>query len=175
MPALEKEMATRSSVLAWKIPGTGEPGGLPSLGSHSRTRLMQLSRSSNRVRKSLFKARVSMSRFHQLLSYFCFASPVQHDELDLTKAENSGRGYKKNVLSCLAPNPTTALQFTLESFYGEEKQKSNPFVSLNDRVSNSTGRPGVLQFTGSQRIRQDLVIEQEILYLSCFSSSNFRS
>ena len=32
--ALEKEMAARSSVLAWRIPGTGEPGGLPSLGSH---------------------------------------------------------------------------------------------------------------------------------------------
>ena len=32
--ALEKEMATHSSVLAWKIPGTGEPGGLPSMGSH---------------------------------------------------------------------------------------------------------------------------------------------
>ena len=32
--ALEKEMATPSSVLAWRIPGTGEPGGLPSLGSH---------------------------------------------------------------------------------------------------------------------------------------------
>ena len=32
--ALEKEMATHSSVLAWGIPGTGEPGGLPSLGSH---------------------------------------------------------------------------------------------------------------------------------------------
>ena len=32
--ALEKEMAAHSSVLAWKIPGTGEPGGLPSLGSH---------------------------------------------------------------------------------------------------------------------------------------------
>ena len=31
---LEKEMATHSSVLAWKIPGTGEPGGLPSIGSH---------------------------------------------------------------------------------------------------------------------------------------------
>ena len=31
---LEKEMATHSSVLAWKIPGTGEPGRLPSLGSH---------------------------------------------------------------------------------------------------------------------------------------------
>ena len=32
--ALEKEMATHSSVLAWRIPGTGEPGGLPSMGWH---------------------------------------------------------------------------------------------------------------------------------------------
>ena len=33
-PALEKEMATHSSVLAWRIPGMGEPGGLLSMGSH---------------------------------------------------------------------------------------------------------------------------------------------
>ena len=32
--ALEKEMATHSSVLAWRIPGTGEPGGLSSMGLH---------------------------------------------------------------------------------------------------------------------------------------------
>ena len=32
--AFEKEMATHSSVLAWRIPGTGEPGGLPSMESH---------------------------------------------------------------------------------------------------------------------------------------------
>ena len=32
--ALEKEMATHSSVLAWRIPGMGEPGGLPSMASH---------------------------------------------------------------------------------------------------------------------------------------------
>ena len=32
--ALEEEMATHSSVLALRIPGTGEPGGLPSMGSH---------------------------------------------------------------------------------------------------------------------------------------------
>ena len=32
--ALEKEMASHSSILAWRIPGTGEPGGLPSMGSH---------------------------------------------------------------------------------------------------------------------------------------------
>ena len=44
--ALEKEMATHSSILAWRIPGTGEPGGLPAMRSHSRTRLKQLSSSS---------------------------------------------------------------------------------------------------------------------------------
>ena len=47
--ALEKEMATHSSVLAWRIPGTGEPGGLPSVGSHSQTRLKRLSSSSMHV------------------------------------------------------------------------------------------------------------------------------
>ena len=46
--ALEKEMATHSSVLAWRIPGTGEPGGLPVSGVlQSRTRLMRLSSSSS--------------------------------------------------------------------------------------------------------------------------------
>ena len=42
--ALEKEMATHSSVLAWRIPGTGEPAGLPSMGSprvgHERSDLV---------------------------------------------------------------------------------------------------------------------------------------
>ena len=45
--ALEKEMATYSNVLAWRIPGTAEAGGLPSLGSQSRTRLKRLSSSSS--------------------------------------------------------------------------------------------------------------------------------
>ena len=43
--ALEKEMATHSSVLAWRIPGTGEPGGLLSMGSHRVGRLKRLSSS----------------------------------------------------------------------------------------------------------------------------------
>ena len=34
MLGLEKEMATHSSVFAWRIPGMGQPGGLPSMGSH---------------------------------------------------------------------------------------------------------------------------------------------
>ena len=47
--ALEKEMAAQSSVLVWGIPGTGEPGGLPSTGSQSQTRLKRLSSSSSKV------------------------------------------------------------------------------------------------------------------------------
>ena len=43
--ALKKEMTTHSSVLAWRIPGTGEPGGLLSMESQSRTRLKRLSSS----------------------------------------------------------------------------------------------------------------------------------
>ena len=45
--ALEKEVATHCSVRAWRIPGTGEPGGLPSMGLHSRTWLKWLSSSSS--------------------------------------------------------------------------------------------------------------------------------
>ena len=37
---LEKDTATHSSILAWRIPGTEEPGGLQSMGSQSQTRLM---------------------------------------------------------------------------------------------------------------------------------------
>ena len=44
-------MATHSSVLAWRIPGTEKPGGLQSMGSHSRTRLKRLSSSSSRAIK----------------------------------------------------------------------------------------------------------------------------
>ena len=45
--ALEKEMATHSSVLVWRIPGMAEPGGLLSVGSQSQTRLKRLSSSSS--------------------------------------------------------------------------------------------------------------------------------
>ena len=44
---LEEGMATHSSILAWRIPGTEEPGGLPSMGSQSRTQLTRLSSSSS--------------------------------------------------------------------------------------------------------------------------------
>ena len=54
--ALEKEMATRSSVLAWRISGMGEPGGLPSIGSH-------------RVRHDLSDLAAAAEKFHCLRTW----------------------------------------------------------------------------------------------------------
>ena len=59
-------MATHSSVFAWRILGTGEPGGLPSIGSHSRTQLKWLSSSS---RIYLFKVFYYSYLLPALLSY----------------------------------------------------------------------------------------------------------
>ena len=72
--ALEKEMATQSSVLAWRIPGTCEPGGLPSMGSHSRTRLKRLSSSSRyRIRK---KRGEKPAAHLQIATQRCLQGPV---------------------------------------------------------------------------------------------------
>ena len=56
--ALEKEMATHSSVLAWRIPGMVEPGGLLSMGSHSWTRLKRPSSSSSSPVHGILQARI---------------------------------------------------------------------------------------------------------------------
>ena len=66
-PALEKEMATHSNVLAWRIPGTAEPGGLPSLQLQSRTQLKRLSSSSSSRAPSFRDETVSKNQA-QLLS-----------------------------------------------------------------------------------------------------------
>ena len=57
-------MATHSSVLAWRIPGTGEPGGLPSMGSHSRTQLKRLSSSSIYVVLGILRLSIFILREH---------------------------------------------------------------------------------------------------------------
>ena len=71
--ALEKKMATHSNVLAWRIPGTEEPGGLPSMGSQSRTRLKRLSSSSSDIftsNDSIFGSRAGSCRFIYLFYPF---------------------------------------------------------------------------------------------------------
>ena len=60
--ALEEEMATHSSVLAWRTPGMAEPGGLPPMGSHSRTRLKWLSSSS--LNGWALKARIKLLKYY---------------------------------------------------------------------------------------------------------------
>ena len=60
-------MATHSSVLAWRTPGTGEPGGLPSLGSHRvERRLKQLSSSSSSLRQTRVSGDVEEKQLTQI-------------------------------------------------------------------------------------------------------------
>ena len=58
-------MAAHSSVLAWRTPGTGEPGGLPSMGSHSRTQLKRLS-SSNSSSTGLYRLHKTDKGFNRV-------------------------------------------------------------------------------------------------------------
>ena len=61
-------MATHSSALAWRIPGTVEPGGLPSMGSHRvRTRLTRLSSSSSSMEASDSELCLTARVLHYLL------------------------------------------------------------------------------------------------------------
>ena len=63
-------MATHSSVLAWRIPGTGEPGVLPSMGSQSRTRLKQLSSSSSSSFYGVAQSQTQLKRLSSSSSFF---------------------------------------------------------------------------------------------------------
>ena len=86
--ALEKEMATHSSVLACRIPGMGEPGGLWSMGSQSRTRLKGLSSS------SLFYLQMEMmfpNQFSELISDpYHFKNWENFHQMQLWKKESYG-------------------------------------------------------------------------------------
>ena len=62
-------MATHSSVLARRIPGTGEPGGLLFMGSHSWTRLKQLSSSSSSSSNSSTSSWLRRSESHLYLKF----------------------------------------------------------------------------------------------------------
>ena len=67
--ALEKKMAAHSSFLAWRIPGTGEPGGLPSMGLQSQTQLKRLSSSSSSETyenfKNIYETKILSCLFHR--------------------------------------------------------------------------------------------------------------
>ena len=72
-------MATHSSVLAWRIPGTVEPGGLPSMGSQSQTRLKRLSSSSSTLLLGLKAAKMMQLTFLSLDLRECLG-PASSDD-----------------------------------------------------------------------------------------------
>ena len=91
--ALEKEMATHSSVLAWRIAGTGEPGGLPSMGSQSWTRLKRLS-SKSVIPKFTVQAVGQAQLTHRILNKI---NPSTHTHTCTTK--NKERKNSNYIIS----------------------------------------------------------------------------
>ena len=101
--ALEKEMATHSSVLAWRIPGMAEPGGLPSIGSH-RVRhdwsdlaaaVSHFIDEKTKVQKVWVKYQVSKLEEHN--SNLNLSKPIVYDPLALGKAleQSSGTEFSR--------------------------------------------------------------------------------
>ena len=84
---LEKEMATHSSVLAWRIPGTREPGGLPSMGSHrvghdwSDLAAAAVYRLSPRGRKNLIDTGLDVVTWATLLLPITVSSSVEQKRM----------------------------------------------------------------------------------------------
>ena len=92
---LEKEMATHSSVLARIIPGTEEPGGLPSIGSHkSRTWLKRLSSNSPQTEQffSLILDKISVQQ-NKKFSRPCIFERLYHSILFITCTEQHNKWY----------------------------------------------------------------------------------
>ena len=75
--ALEEEMATHSRILAWRIPGTGEPGGCRLWGRTESTRLKRLSSSSSMSRKQLKIERKAGVYFQSLITYWPLERPEE--------------------------------------------------------------------------------------------------
>ena len=90
--ALEKEMATHSSILVWRIPRTGVPNGLPSMGLQSRTRLKRLSSSSS---SSLEKRGIPHCR-KQSMRDFCIGIEVSA-VVQISAVDCQERKYRLNL------------------------------------------------------------------------------
>ena len=122
--ALEKEMATHSSVLAWRIAGTGEPGGLPSMGSQSWTRLKRLS-SKSVIPKFTVQAVGQAQLTHRILNKI---NPSTH-----THMHNQKQGEEKFKLHYLS-----LLELRTINFKKKKNKKTTTFsnVPLLENVSS---------------------------------------
>ena len=111
--ALEKEMANHSSVLAWRIPGTREPGGLPSMMLHSQTWLKWLSSSSSHLGITLI-FNVLMDTIATVWRFFvlsCFLSCA-------LKSLVLPRNLRPHFILTLAPSTTALAQHSPPAWPG---------------------------------------------------------
>ena len=108
---LEKEMATHSSVLSWRIPGMEGPSGLPSMGSQSRTRLKRLSRCTS--------LSYTLNQLY-ILPVLCYATSLQSfptccDPIDCSPPDSSvhGSSRQENCSGLPFPSPVYYLQYLI--------------------------------------------------------------
>ena len=116
--ALEREMATHSSVLAWRIPGTGEPGGLPFMGSHRVGHDW-----SNLVAAAAAETRDNKRAFHTSFFIFSQGSLIEKKrDLTVPPPVSPGEVRKRHV--CLNIFDKYSLKFNSLACYGQEKTKA---------------------------------------------------
>ena len=96
--ALEKEMATHSSVLAWRIPGMGEPGGLPSMGLHRVGHdWSNLASAAAHISKVMLK--ILQARPQQYVNFQMFKLVLEKAEEPEIKLPTSAGSFKKQESS----------------------------------------------------------------------------
>ena len=125
-------MATHSSVLTWRIPGTGEPGRLPSMGSH------RVGHDWSKLAAAAFIGRTDAETEDPIVWLPDMKSLIGKDP------DAGGEGGDRRWDGWMA-SPT---QWT--------------WLWANSGRWWRTGKPGMLQSMGSQRVRHDLVTEQQI-------------
>ena len=138
-------MSTHSSVLAWRIPGTGEPGGLPSMGSQSRTWLKRLSSS----KLSVTKWGLDSSDLFQWISF----RGLLHIKLNPV-------WWLCSVFN-LFNLKTLIYTFNQNYFFWSKTNSLWTRVWADSKRQWRTRKPGVLQSMGSQTVGHDWVTQQQ--------------
>ena len=105
-------MATHSSVLVWRIPGMGESGGLPSMGSQSRTRLKRLCSSSSSISFDPIVFQLSLRSLHSHTIFECAGGEDGLYSIKTQQIKETGLCYQ-DELNRVKPKGHVFLQVNL--------------------------------------------------------------